>query len=319
MRMRAIGGLAVAAAISLGGIAAAQADEFRIMSSLPSLQFPFFVHMQAEINDEAEKIGNISVIEADGRNESPRQVADVENAIVQGLNGIIISPNDVNALATAIEDAIGADIPVVTIDRRVDNVDGLLAHVGADNVAGGEAQGRWVLENYPDGARIVNLQGQPGASPAIDRNKGLHNIVDAKSDKYPVIAEQTANWKRDEGLNVTNAILTGMAKSELPHVIVAANDEMGLGALEALRGLGLENDIRIVAFDAGPEALLAVRDGGLAGTVDQFPGLQSRTAVQIMNAYLTDGKRPEKVVNLITPKMISADNLDESERIGEVK
>lgn len=309
--------LAVASALITMASATASADDMRVMSSMPSFQFPFFVHMQASINDEAESIGGITVIEADGRGESPKQVSDVENAIVQGLDGLIISPNDVNALSGVIEEAVKEGIPVVTIDRRVDGVDGLLAHVGADNVAGGEAQGRWVVENFPDGARVVNLQGQPGASPAIDRNAGLHNILDAMGDKYPIVAEQTANWSREQGLSVTSAILTGL--SEMPDVIVAANDEMGLGALEALRTLDLVDQIPILAFDAGPEALLAVRDGGLAGTVDQFPGLQSRTAVQILNKFATTGERPEEVVNLITPRMISKDNLDEAERIGEVK
>ena len=76
---------------------------------------------------------------------------------------------------------------------------GILAHVGADNVVGGEAQGNLIMELFPDGARIVNLQGQPGASPAIDRNKGLHNVLDGKSDKYEFVAEQTANFAREEG------------------------------------------------------------------------------------------------------------------------
>lgn len=309
--------LTLAAAAFALSATAAKAEEMKFMSSMPSLQFPFFVHMQASINDEAEKTGNIVIIEADGRNESPKQVADVENAIVQGLDGIIISPNDVNALASVIEEAVNEGIPVVTIDRRVDNVDGLLAHVGADNVAGGEAQGRWVVETFPDGARIINLQGQPGASPAIDRNKGLHNVLDPMSDKYKIVAEQTANWSREQGLSVTTAILTGL--SEMPDAIVAANDEMGLGALEALRTMDLVGQIPIIAFDAGPEALLAVREGNLAGAVDQFPGLQSRTAVQILNNFLTKNERPEKVVNLIIPRMISADNLTEAERYGEVK
>lgn len=131
---------AAASVIAMVG-AGAQADELKIMSSMPSFQFPFFVHMQASINDEASSIGGITVLEADGRGESPKQVSDVENAIVQGLDGLIISPNDVNALASVIEEAVNEGMPVVTIDRRVDSVDGLLAHVGADNVAGGEAQG----------------------------------------------------------------------------------------------------------------------------------------------------------------------------------
>ncbi len=317
MKLIKLKGVALAATLMIGTAPQAFADELKFMSSMPSLQFPFFVHMQASINEKAESLGNITIIEADGRNESPKQVSDVENAIVQGLDGIIISPNDVNALASAIEDAVKEGIPVVTIDRRVDKVDGLLAHIGADNVAGGEAQGRWVMETFPNGARVVNLQGQPGASPAIDRNRGLHNVLDPVKDKYEIVAEQTANWSREQGLSVTSAILTGL--SEQPDVIVAANDEMGLGALEALRTLGLEGKIPIVAFDAGPEALLAVREGGLAGTVDQFPGLQSRTAVEILHNFLTKGERPEKVVNLITPRMINAANLTESERYGEVK
>ena len=97
-------------------------------------------------------------------------------------------------MAPAIQQAVDAGIPVVTIDRRVDNVPGILAHVGADNVKGGEAQGELILKLFPDGAKIINLQGQPGASPAIDRNKGLHNVLDTATDKYKFVFEQTANF-----------------------------------------------------------------------------------------------------------------------------
>lgn len=306
-----------AASVMILSASATSAEDFEIMSSMPSLQFPFFVNMQASIVDEAGTLGGVAVIEADGRNETPKQVADVENAIVQGLDGLIISPNDVDALAGVLEEAVGEGMPVVTIDRRVEHVTGLLGHVGADNVAGGEVQGQWVVDTFPDGAKIINLQGQPGSSPAIDRNQGLHNVLDAMSDKYEIVAEQTANWSRDQGLSVTSAILTGL--SELPDAIVAANDEMGLGALEALRTMDLAGQIPIIVFDAGPEALAAVRDGHLAGAVDQFPGLQSRMAVRILNAYLTEGTRPDEVVNLIIPRMISIDNLAEAERYAEIQ
>ena len=76
-------------------------------------------------------------------------------------------------MAPALQEAVDAGIPVVTIDRRVDKVPGILAHVGADNVKGGEAQGDLVMKLFPDGAKVMNLQGQSGSSPAIDRNKGL--------------------------------------------------------------------------------------------------------------------------------------------------
>ncbi|WP_349262350.1 substrate-binding domain-containing protein [Geminicoccus sp.] len=310
---------ALAAAVLLAGVSfagiSARAQDATILASVPSLTFPFFVHMLKEIKDEATKLG-VKTIDSDGQNSAPKQTADVEAAIVQGVQGIVISPSDVNAMAPALATAVENNVPVVTVDRRVDGVEGILAHVGADNVKGGEAQGEWLLANYPDGAKIINLQGQPGASPAIDRNKGLHNVLDQHKDKYQIVAEQTANFARDQGLSVTESILAGM--QDPPDVIIAANDDMALGALEAVKSRGL-NDIKIVGFDALPEALASVRDGGLAGTVEQFPGGQSRKAVQILVDYIQNGKSPEQSLVLLTPIVLTKENLDKAERLGELK
>jgi ABC-type sugar transport system substrate-binding protein len=292
----------------------ARAQDMSVLTSVPSLGFPFFVHMMNELKAEAEASG-VTAVESDGQNSTPKQTADVEAAVIQGLNGIVISPSDVNAMAPAIATAIENGVPVVTIDRRVDGVPGILAHVGADNVKGGEAQGEWIKANYPDGARIVNLQGQPGASPAIDRNQGVHNALDG-DDRYEFIVEQTANFARDQGLAVTESILAGLDSP--PDVIVAANDDMALGAVEAVRAQGLEDQIAIIGFDALPEALAAVRDGVLAGTVEQFPGGQSRQAMQIMVEYLKNGTTPESDLVLLTPIVITADNINEAERLGEL-
>ena len=147
---------------------------------------------------------------ADGQGSSPKQTADIEAAITQGVDGIVISPNEVDALAPALQEAVDAGIPVVTIDRRVDSVPGILAHVGADNVKGGEAQGKLIMKLFPDGATVMNLQGQPGASPAIDRNKGLHNVLDTVSDKYKIVFEDTADFDRAKGLSMTESALAGM-------------------------------------------------------------------------------------------------------------
>lgn len=313
---RLFAGAAVAALLAVAAGGTARAQEITVLTSVPSLGFPFFVHMMKELQDEAKNLG-VATIESDGQNSAPKQTADVEAAVVQGVNGIVISPLDVNAMAPAIKAAIDNGVPVVTIDRRVSGVDTILAHVGADNVKGGEAQGQWVVASFPDGAKIVNLQGQPGASPAIDRNQGLHNIIDQQKDKYVLVAEQTANFARDQGLSVTESILAGL--SEPPDVIVAANDDMALGALEALKNRNLADKVRVVGFDALPEALASVRDGGLAGTVEQFPGGQSRKAMQVMVEYLKDKKAPESALVLLTPIMITKDNLNEGERLGEVQ
>jgi inositol transport system substrate-binding protein len=295
---------------------AAAQDKKTILTSVPNLGFPFFVHMMNELKSEAQKQG-VAATESDGQNSAPKQTADVEAALVQKVDGIVISPIDVNAMAPVLSEAVEAGVPVVTIDRRVTGVDGILAHVGADNVLGGEAQAKWLIAAYPNGATIVNLQGQPGASPAIDRNKGLHNVLDSQKDKYKIVAEQTANFARDQGLSVTETILAGLQTP--PDVIVSANDDMALGALEAVRGRNLQDKIKIIGFDALPEALGSIRDGGLAGTIEQFPGGQSRQAVDVLVTYLNTKKKPDPNVILLTPIAITKANLDKAERIAEVK
>ena len=314
-RRAMLAGVAVAGLVALGGTAV-RADDITVMTSVPGLNFPFFVHMLKAMQEEGKALG-IKTVESDGQNSAPKQSSDVEAAVVQGLGGIVISPIDVNAMAPSLQAAVDNGVKVVTIDRRVAGVNGITAHVGADNVKGGEAQGEWVLATFPNGATIINLQGQPGASPAIDRNKGLHNVLDAHKDKYRFVAEQTANFARDQGLSVTESLLTGL--STPPDVIVAANDDMALGAIEAVKGKGIADKVKVIGFDALPEALGAVRDGALAGTVEQFPGGQSRKAMQIMVEQLKDGKQPESDLVLLTPIMITKDNLDKAERLGELK
>jgi ABC-type sugar transport system substrate-binding protein len=264
---------------------------------------------------EIEKQG-YEAVESDGQVSSPKQTADIEAAITQGVKGIVISPNEVDAMAPALQQAVEAGVPVVTVDRRVEQVEGILAHIGADNVKGGEAQGNLIVQLFPNGATIINLQGQSGASPAIDRNKGLHNVLDPLADKYKIVFEQTAGFARDKGLSVTEAALSGLA--EPPQVIVAANDDMALGAMEAVKARGLSG-IAIIGFDALPEALAQVRDGGLTATIEQFPGQQSALGVQTLVAFLKDGTKPADKVLLITPVAITKDNLSTAERLGEVK
>jgi len=307
-----VASLAVVASFAAAPVQAQ--DDLTIASSMPALEFPFFVHMQKELRAEAEALGGIELIETDGENSAPKQTADVEAAIIQGVDGIIISPIDTVAMAPVLQQAVEAGIPVVTIDRRVDGVDGILSHVGADNVIGGEAQGQLIVDTFPDGAAIVNLQGQPGSSPAIDRNQGVHNVLDGMSDKYQFVAEQTANFARGEAVTVTEALLAGL--DAMPDVIVAANDDMALGALQVVTEQGL--DIKVIGFDALPEALGSVRDGGLLATIEQFPGGQSRGATQTLVSYLRDGVEPEPV-NLLSPIAITAENIDQGERLGELE
>ena len=284
---------------------------------MPDLAFPFFVHMVDQTKDEAKKIGDIDLIVGDGQRSSPKETADVEAAITKGVNGILISPNDVDALAPAIQEAVDSNVPVVTVDRRVNKVPGILAHVGADNVKGGEAQGQLIEKLFPNGATVMNLQGQSGASPAIDRNKGLHNVLDQAKDKYKFVFEDTAGFDRSKGLAMTESALAGMATP--PDVIVCANDDMALGALEALKARNLLGKVKLIGFDALPEALGQIRAGNMTATIEQLPGGQVRGALQTLVSFLRDGKKPDQQVTLLTPIAITSENLNQAERLDEVK
>ena len=308
---------AVAMVLAFSAPVSAADKPLKILESVPGLTFPFFVHMMNQMKAESAKLGGITVIESDGQVSSPKQTADVEAAITQKVDGIVISPNEVDAMAPALKEAVDAGIAVVTIDRRVDKVPGILAHVGADNVKGGEAHGQLILKLFPNGANIMNLQGQSGASPAIDRNKGLHNVLDPVKDKYKIVFEDTAGFDRAKGLAMTESALASMKTP--PDVIVAANDDMILGAIEALKGRNLLGKVKTIGFDALPEALAQIKAGTLTATIEQMPGGQSRGAVDTLVAFLRDGKKPASQVTLLTPIAITKDNLDQAERLGEVK
>jgi inositol transport system substrate-binding protein len=308
---------AVALMLATGGTSAADAKKLVILGSMPGLKFPFFVHMLKQVKAEAAKLGNVEIIDGDGQVSSTKQTADVEAAIIKKVDGIVISPNEVDAMAPALQEAVEAKVPVITIDRRVDKVAGLLGHVGADNSKGGEAQANLIMKLFPNGANIMHLQGQPGAGPAIDRNKGLHTVLDAQKDKYKIVFEQTAEFDRVKGLSVTEAALSSMKMA--PDVIVAANDDMILGAMEAVKARNLSGKIALIGFDALPEALSRVKDGSLTATIEQFPGLQSSKALAKLVTFVRDGKAPEPKVELLTPIAITKDNLDKAERLSEIQ
>ncbi|MBV8474602.1 MAG: substrate-binding domain-containing protein, partial [Hyphomicrobiales bacterium] len=255
------------------------------------------------------------LIESDGQLSSLKQTADIEDALARGVQGIVLNPNEGDAMAPALQEALDAHVPVVTVDRSVPSVQGVLAHVGADNVKGGEAQGEVILKLFPNGATIMNLQGELGAKPAIDRSKGLHNVLDAAGAKYKFVYQQTAGFDRARGRSMTEAALTGLAKP--PQVIVAANDDMAFGAMEAVKAHNLRG-VAIVGFDASPEALAQVRDGTMTATVEQFPAEQCALAMRILVDFIETGRRPATQINLLQPIAITKDNLDQAARFNEV-
>lgn len=318
-RRRLVQGAAVAGAVAVlpgtARFAAAQNDKpLKIAFSVPALAFPFFDHMMDLAEAHAKELGNIELRKLDGgengQPSSTKQSADLEAMISEKIDGVVISPNDANALAASIQAVIDAGITVVTVDRNVTAAK-TLAHVGADNVRGGELQGEYLVKILPDGGNIYELEGQPGSTPAIDRHKGLHNVLD-KQDKIKVIFDDTANFQRVEATSKMEAALAGKPK---PDAVVCANDDMALGVATVAQDQGLS--FPIIGFDSLPETLQAIQAGTVAATVEQFPGQQASTALDILVAYLRQGTKPKQHDNYLSPALITKDNLGQAERAAE--
>jgi inositol transport system substrate-binding protein len=285
-----------------------------IVASLHNLSEPFFIAVRRELESEAAKL-DVEISVVDGQSNSAKQTADVEAAVASGANGIILAPTNVNALVPAVESVIKAGIPIVTVDRRVDNTSVSVPHVGADNVGGGRSMAQWVIEHFPNGARIVLISGQPGSSSAIDRTQGIQAAFKSPGPQYKIVAEQSANWQREQGLTVTQNILTSLG-TQIPDVILCEDDDMALGALEALRTSGISS-VKVLGFNATPEALARVRDGQLAATVEQSPVRQARAALQQLVAKIR-AQTPIAGAK-ITPILITKANIAEAERFSEVR
>jgi ABC-type sugar transport system substrate-binding protein len=299
------------AGITAGAAPAAPAGKANVAFSIPGLQFPFFVFMETQVKDEAQKLG-VDTQTLDGQNQVTKQTADVEAAIAKKVTGILISPITADGMAPAVKEAVDAGIPVVTVDRTVYDV-ATLAHVGADNVLGGEQQGKALLELFPKGATIFELTGTPGATPAIDRSKGLHNIIDSHPE-IKIACQQTGEFNRDKGLSVTENCLGATPN---PDAIIAANDDMALGAVEALKAAGLSGKVKVIGYDALPETLKAIQSGDVYGTVEQFPGVQARTGLRTLLDFINKGAKPDKHDIFISPELITQKNLDKAERGAE--
>jgi len=289
-------------------------DKPTVVASLHNLSEPFFIAMRRELQGEAAKL-NVDLSVVDGQSNSAKQTADVEAAIASGADGIILAPTDVNALVPAVESVLKAGIPIITVDRRVENTSVGVPHVGADNLAGGRSMAQWVIENFPSGAHIVLITGQPGSSSAIDRTRGIEVAFRSVGPQYQIVAEQSANWQREAGLTVTQNILTSLG-TQTPQVILCEDDDMALGALEALRTSGISG-VRVLGFNAIPEALARVRDGEMAATVEQSPARQARAAL----GELVERIRKHTPIPgaSITPILITQANLGQAERLGEVR
>ncbi|WP_210129088.1 MULTISPECIES: substrate-binding domain-containing protein [unclassified Staphylococcus] len=249
--------------------------------SISTLNNPFFVKIKDGIEKEAKKQG-VKVKFADAQDDAAKQANDIDDLIQQKVDYLIVNPTDSDAISGSIQIANDEAIPVITLDRDVAKVD-VASFIASDNIKGGDMGGKLIVDELGKDAKVAELEGVPGASATRERGKGFHNVADQSLD---VVSKQSAKFNRTEGLNVTQNII--QAHPEI-QAIFAQNDEMALGAVEAIGN----KDIKVVGFDGNEDAIKSVEKGKLFATVAQQPNLMGEESVKtIMDLY--NGKKVEK-------------------------
>lgn len=237
--------------------------------SVSTLNNPFFVTLTEGARKAATE-NNVELVVVDAGDDAAKQTSDIEDLVSRNVGVLIVNPVDSDAVAPAVKSAMSQGIKVIAVDRGVNGVD-VDCQIASDNVAGARRATEYLMELVGEGAKVAELQGVPGASATIDRGAGFHQVAD---QSLQVAASQTANFNRAEGMTVMENILQsdGTIKGVFAH-----NDEMALGAVEAVAASG--KDIKIVGFDATDDAQKAVKDGKMAATVAQKPDKMGETAI----------------------------------------
>jgi ABC-type sugar transport system substrate-binding protein len=227
---------------------------------------------------------NIDLRFADAQQKQENQIKALRSFIAQRVDVIAFSPVVETGWDTVLQEAKAAKIPVILTDRSVTSDPSLyVGFIGSDFVEEGRKAGRWVTERFkdiPGDVNIVELQGTVGAGPAIDRKKGFEEII-AAHPRFKIVRSQSGDFTRSKGKEVMEAFLK--AESRKIHVLYAHNDDMAIGAIQAIEEAGLKpgSDILIVSIDAVKGAFEAMIAGKLNVTIECNPllGPQLMTSV----------------------------------------
>ena len=182
-----------------------------------------------------------------------------------------------------------AGIPVITVDETAagGKVD---AYIATDNVQGGSLAGEWLVKALGGKGKLAIIEGGAGfVDEGMLAGKGLHGVID-KSD-IKVVASLPADWARDKGMQVMNDILT--ANPDL-NAVFAMNDEMGLGALQAIKAAGKEGQVKLVSYNGALEAIKSVYDGGLGSRRSPVPGRNGQALRRVGRSHPELGKNPHR-------------------------
>lgn len=254
--------------------------------------------------EEAENLG-VKLIVLDSENEASKQASNMEDLVALGVDGVVANPIDVDSLTPAINNAAAEGVAVATFDRAAKNAE-YVFYVGCDDVEGGRLVAEFVADKLGGKGKIVLLTGTPGSSPARDRTTGFFE----KLEEYPgleVVFNQTGEFWREKGMQVMEDAITATGGDF--DAVVCQNDDMMMGAIQAIQSAGIDvDDVVITGYDGVPDGLRAVRDG-LADCTVQYPIGQAPEVLKRLVKYL-EGQAPAEKDYEMPPWVITKENLD---------
>ncbi|MBC7279649.1 MAG: ABC transporter substrate-binding protein [Nocardioides sp.] len=251
---------------------------------------------------ESAKEAGIDLKFSDAQQKQENQIKSIRSYIQQKVDVIAFSPVVETGWDAVLQEAKRANIPVVLTDRAVDTEDTSLyvTFIGSDFVEEGEKAGQWLVDNAEasdvdkDGTvNVVELQGTTGSAPALDRKKGFEDVISAES-KIKVTASQTGDFTRDGGKQVMEAFLQSTPKID---VVYAHNDDMGLGAIEAIKAAGKKpgTDIKIITVDAVKDGMTALAAGEINFIVECSP-LLGEQLMDVAEKVVAGEEVPDRIV-----------------------
>jgi ribose transport system substrate-binding protein len=299
-RLAAAGLFAVLLAAAIGHRTRGQAGGLTIAFVPKQIGSPFWLAMRRGAEEEAGRLGvRLVTLAAERESDVERQHQIVENLIEQRVSALVLAPSGAREVVPAVVKANQAGVPVLIVDSDIDRPTATaagvrtLTYIGSDNREGGRIAGEAVARWLGGQGAVAVLEGIPGHESTDQRRRGFAEAV-AAHPGLRIVASQTASSERAQGFNVSQNIL--QAHPDLK-AIFAANDEMALGALEAVAAAGRGETVKVVGFDASPDALANIRSGRMAGSVAQFPAEMGRMGVTAAVEYLKTGRPPAPVLH----------------------
>ena len=264
----------------------------------------FTIELSDAVKAQAAELG-VELTVNDAAQDVNKQISQIETAVNQGVDGIIIEPVSVDGILPGVKIAKDAGVTVVIVNQQISDPSAADAYVGVSNADGGEMEMTKAAEDIGGAGNVAFLYGPMGSDAQLGRLEGYQRVL-AKYPDIKVAFESTAEWDTAKALSLVENWL--QANKDLK-AIVAQNDGMALGALKAIEDAKLQDSIKVYGLDATPDALQAVKDGRLAATVSQSTTAQGTEAMKACYA-IASGEAVDSEI-LVDFTLITKDNVDE--------